>query len=644
MSVRPKTERDHRPPPSPPNANSTTTNIDETNASLLKVPKNDEDDILKQTMFGHFKGFSLKPLPMSKPNIVGASNVAYVTPVAKSPEPDSSNPNLPIRSAPPPPIHTKIAAFQSQTLTVPDKTAKHKINPYKPSTVFPREEAHQMPTMHRPDPKDRPQISSPILKNSTCEAKELMSPKRQAPNITSVMPIKKEPAQPVQPIAHTIPMPQPIESKSGSDTLKRIASFLKKQEPKGSLPKKLTIDRSALKNLEISAPIKTVNFGRSQSMRSPSSEAAPKRNILASASMRQPSGNKRPVSIVDRPRNPPPPRPPAITSATNSQSPHSNVYDDCESSSLKGFNNSIANSTDNIYCVIDEKPPLPPANKVDTKSGLLGEIVNEIENRNMNSIYSVANNNRNKTTNDQSKTNQMASVFDKNKNVATNQNQNQSQNKNKNQSTYQNLKTNDVTKSADISEYQRPKQAKPVLAYEAASLQTNKNVNTNENKSSGDKNTYTNTQPEKPAVSMNKPIVPIKSKPQNLTDKKIPAEIANKVLPNQKDSAITAARKAPNLSSISFTAATKASSADNSNKINNNNISTNLNKQSSQNTFNSSTKTNDAKKPQYSQSMKSNTNTTKPSSNVLSLQKKFEKPTSQSTAVGKMNSFSNKKK
>lgn len=59
-----------------------------------------------------------------------------------------------------------------------------------------------------------------------------------------------------------------------------------------------------------------------------------------------------------------------------------NEYDDCEESA------SMSNSSDNIYCVIEELK-LPKAENVSPNKGLLSEIVNEIENRNINSIYST---------------------------------------------------------------------------------------------------------------------------------------------------------------------------------------------------------------------------------------------------------------
>lgn len=543
---------------------------DDMNTSLLNV-QNDEE--LKKNLFGHFKGFTLKPLPMSKPNIMGASNVAFVHPVSKNPESKMMTENIPIRAAPPVPGQANNVA--KGQVTASNSMANQQVS----STSYSKE--HNNITFQQPnqDVRDRPLISSPILKTSTCSAKELMSPKRViADNLTTS-----------NTDVHNMPFAQKTNSVKreiqSNETLKRMKSFLKKDSPKNDLPpKKLTIDKASLKNLEISAPVKTVNFGRSQSLRSPSSETAVKRvSVKASGSMRHPSGIKRPNSIVDRPRNPPPPRPPAPSSVSTSDEGQNlkvlatkpivvNVYDDCEG---------ISGSTDNIYCVIDEYQPSVPSPP--NNSGLLSEIVNEIENRNVNSIYSVS-----KKGEDDAYKKPKSSL------------------------------SNSYLKSA--------KNGLPILP---PPNEINKSIymNTPIEKTTMSKESKGTAADNTTAVPSNsfKPMVPSKNKLQITNDKKAFNSLAlKKTLPLNHKEPVTVQLKR--------TTQTVASAGPSNGPMSNN-------KQSSQNTSsttNNKISSNSFKKPQTIQPVKNNSNSTRrpniqPTSNVLSLQKKFENATGSSS-------------
>lgn len=301
---------------------------------------------MKRELFGSFKGFSLKPLPMSKPNIMGAANVAYVHPVAKA---ESINECMPSRVAPlpPPPAVTattnspKKSQIKSSPKMSPSSSYRYQ-NINATSKDSPETPIEVKLFASKSDAKERPKISHPVLENSTMSVKDLIAT-----------------ANSTQPKVHT----------------------LKPSNTHASTMEKGAINKNSIKKLDISAPIKSVTFGRSQSMRSPSSEKAPsKRNVLASGSMRYPPGK--------RPKNPPPPRPsnappPPNTNNASLRNIYANTSDDGDLSN--------ANSSDNIYCVIEDVKESPPQN------GLLSEIVNEIEHRNGNSIYSTSKNQRKNT-------------------------------------------------------------------------------------------------------------------------------------------------------------------------------------------------------------------------------------------------------
>ncbi|GAB0096482.1 uncharacterized protein DMENIID0001_120060 [Sergentomyia squamirostris] len=397
---------------------STPSSPDDMNSALLRTSRQEhESSLLNNNMFGKFKGFTLKPLPNAASTNFGAPNVAFVTPVTKQVEEEGSG--VPNRVAPPVPKvpNNVVLVTRSQTQVK---------NPVKSPTVtrtvsVDRPPAVTAPALPPPNPGTtaKPLISSPILEASTCTAKELMSPLKNSSG-SGKFPVRTAPTTPIPSDATDTGYDAPLPREPKVGTLKRITSFLKKDE-KPPVEKKIhrVIDRERLKTIEISAPIPLpetqtaadkVGLNRTQSMRSPTRKA-PQPQF---GSMRQASPLKRPPSIVgNRPKSPPPPRPPAppgIGQALNGyQNPpppkkvSSPEYADCQDGEapLAHISEESTPMTppDNIYSVIEEPPtppkiPSPP--KVGTVShsvesmGLLGEIVNEIENRNLDSIYSVS--------------------------------------------------------------------------------------------------------------------------------------------------------------------------------------------------------------------------------------------------------------
>lgn len=330
------------------------------NATLLK-PNNQET--MKRELFGNFKGFSLKPLPMSKPNIFGAANVAYVHPVVAKTETVSEQ-CVPNRAAPLPPPPQSSNATASPKKSHPIKSSPVSHSKSSPSAIryqnidvidksSPETPIEVKLFASKSDAKERPKISHPILENSTCSVKDLIS---------------------------TSNANQSVQFKS--NVLPKTNVAQRANELQSALNKN-PIDKSSLKRLDLSSSEKSErpnSFGRSQSMRSPSSvKDPPKRNVQASGSMRYPGGLKR-VATMNRPKNPPPPRPPNAAAGTASSTADSmrNIYANTNDS------RSLENSTDNIYCDIDDIKDRTPPN------GLLSEIVNEIESRNLNSIYSTS--------------------------------------------------------------------------------------------------------------------------------------------------------------------------------------------------------------------------------------------------------------
>ncbi|XP_074027845.1 disintegrin and metalloproteinase domain-containing protein meltrin isoform X1 [Leptinotarsa decemlineata] len=362
--------------------------------------------------FGNFKGFSITP--------------------------NKSEP-APVRAAPPPPAVPRSSATLAKTPEMGcskssffDKPIQ-KYNSFRNSKITNGIAAGAgAPALPPPNPGShpRPIISSPVLENSTCTAKELISPLRNAPKL----PIRAAPEAPaVVPVSQTTEPtsttvlsvkiteePKKLPKEGNTGTLNRITSFLKPADKKtvarsdstlkrNQVKANKVLDKDALRAMKISDPIPQTNIEiaitalpveqestksvvmRAQSMRAP--KDSPRPNIQTFGSMRQPSGFKRPLSIpsASRPKSPPPPRPPG--DKTQSQ------YDDCLNKAAPlGRLSETSPSGDNIYAVILENPVSPPQDQQKPSSnsgssenmGLLGEIVSEIQNRNFDSIYSTS--------------------------------------------------------------------------------------------------------------------------------------------------------------------------------------------------------------------------------------------------------------
>lgn len=209
-------------------------------------------------------------------------------------------------------------------------------------------------------------------------------------------------------------------SKQQNHTLNRIASLISKSQPTKTEEKKevvslkaAKIDKDTLKNLKISNPIPLIepsipteplpllnepdksSIMRTHSMRYNVNKQPP--GIQSFASVRL-SSSRRPTSIpaFSRPTSPPP-CPPLTTNTgiSGCQLPISTITSSTE---MKEKENQ---SEDNIYAVIEENPIENEIKNIEilpTKSpvlnngeGLLKEIVTEIQARNLDSIYSASN-------------------------------------------------------------------------------------------------------------------------------------------------------------------------------------------------------------------------------------------------------------
>lgn len=403
--------KDSGSPQSPTISPSSPNSPDDMNSSLLRPSSDNENNYF----IGKFKGFTMQPLkPL--PN-AGAKNnfnakVAFVHPLSKNTANELDM--QPTREAPPPPI--------------PKHGIQNKIGKFETLHVAPAPPA--LPPMNKGSTA-RPIISNPILEGSTCDAKELplnvkyptIRPAPAPPVNDTRIPVSSGYEEPIVPDILINPVAYVEVKKPKDGTLSRIQSFLKKDHTSKADSSKnqkqlKALDKEKLKDLQIGSPIMITTrplkdaddvknkLNRAQSLRDPNHQIVtkPTEKLNSFGSMRA----NRPKSIVDRPNIPPPPRPPAPPSITGLKIPgvagyqnppppkKTNEYDDCDA-----VESPI--TPDNIYSVIEESdspqsPKSPPQRTLSPpvvasqsgsieSMGLLGEIVNEIEHRNFDSIY-----------------------------------------------------------------------------------------------------------------------------------------------------------------------------------------------------------------------------------------------------------------
>lgn len=377
-------------------------------------------------------------------------NIALVHPTTKVQDPSKA----PVRSAPPVPQAPVIKNNSVGKMDIPKKQTKNTVHwdkstieDLKPALPPLNPGSHARPLISEPilegSTCTRKELISPLKHSNSI-------PIRSAPEVPpaarpqSTGDILENPASDIK----------KLTKENSNNALNRIASFLNKDKSKSQSNTSTLTRTSRgnknldLKNLQISNPILQQDIvlpdgtvcvmsdsedddcgrtmvTRSKSMRSPSSPQRP--NIPNFGSMRQPSGSRRPTTISTntRPNRPPPPRPDytpdkekvnkklaeldKLAAASDYQVPIQRTvefYDDEAIAPLANISEELTpSSNDNIYAVIEENSPpkskedknlLSPQSIKSVQSGssesvgLLGEIVNEIQHRNFDSIYSTS--------------------------------------------------------------------------------------------------------------------------------------------------------------------------------------------------------------------------------------------------------------
>lgn len=378
------------------NVGSTIQSLLPTDVKIVKPNENGIHSSLRDNLIGNFRGFSI--VPLSKPS------------TAK----EATKP-VPIRPAPSPAHAVPVAAVRPMT-AIPIKSCS---STSTPSTVVTANEiSRNDPSLPLPNvlsTANRPLISSPVLDDTTSSTvKQLINknlPIRPAPPVPSVKGVRPS-STPCILDPTDCSFSEKLNAKEHTLTLNRIASFISKSQVSKAEERKeptlsqkaAKIDKDTLKSLVISDPIplnepsipvnplplskeqeKSVVL-RAQSLRQTGPKQRP--GIQSSGSVRL-MGSRRPTSIpaCSRPTSPPP-QPPQ----TSEQSVRVKSTYDCLAEN---------ESEDNIYAVIEEHPVEDKEEKVtsamgmsfksqllDTDDGLLKEIVNEIQARNIDSIYS----------------------------------------------------------------------------------------------------------------------------------------------------------------------------------------------------------------------------------------------------------------
>lgn len=355
-------------------------------------PKTGGDELshssLQDSLLGNFKGFSIVPLTKNT-----------------SPVPIIASPSRPAPTSPPvaPPIASPKIVRAAPT------------SPPSATIMQPP----QLP------PQNRPLISSPVLDTTTSiAAKELINKDTPvvrpapAPPVTVGTSVTRSNKQLSPTTVCASAAEKPTLKEHSYVTLSRIASLISKSQP-GVTPavsktvnerkdglvaqKAAKIDRDTLKKLKISDPIplnepsisvETLPLSKAQEkgivMRAQSMRQTKKTQraaVHSFGSMRLPPGTTRPSSIVNCSRpTAPPPRPPSEAANHHNESAVART----------------AETDENIYAVIDENPTDYPSPAVNTSvpncsavsnrnhnsgsKGLLDEIVNEMQARNLTSI------------------------------------------------------------------------------------------------------------------------------------------------------------------------------------------------------------------------------------------------------------------
>ncbi|KAL1488462.1 hypothetical protein ABEB36_014933 [Hypothenemus hampei] len=406
----------------PPFPSDSLTKRNEANHSLLHEDSPPPSSGLENGFIGNFKGFSITPIKKEAEPIRAAPpapppparNIGDSGNISNYQKPPPPVPKVPISNLLTKPVQKMNSFKKSAFMNVMKSTNTAATAPVTPANVV------------------RPVISSPVLESSTSNAKELMSPLRNAPKV----PLRPAPTVPQanndRPLSNSeVPAVVSSEPKKettsiiGSGTINRIASFLKPPDKKmtnNTLPKptqvkaQKVLDKEILRTLKISDPVPQTEINiaaipvdaaakkavvmRAQSMRT-TLKPKERPNIQTFGSMRQPAGYKRPLSIPHcvRPKSPPPPAPINAKSIDRLDSSKTNQYDDCLNETvapLASLSEENSPISDNIYAVIDENPSPEKGKSRDDGLGLLGEIVSEIQNRNFDSIYSTSTLNRKK--------------------------------------------------------------------------------------------------------------------------------------------------------------------------------------------------------------------------------------------------------